>query len=289
MWLCDGADQRHANLSRRDTAANKDEKTMNNTPFSPHHFPDRSTPDQQTASQTSRTRNRCSLFAWAGAALAACCVAWPAAAQEPRKIVLSDNQFKESYLEKVTVSGGIRAGFMRQSALEHIDLNELYIQLQHDVNEQDAMLCVNMVSRDGRYAASWQYPLGVQPAGSMLVDLPSKYRAQISGYAPDALAVLAGVAHKDCLAGEMRYVPASWGVGSASEYVLYVNSGNTETEIGVPGAAGRIPCAKIAADSAIAYDTQCLVPKNLIAEPKSIFILRNNFGNRLPHVEFPVR
>ena len=173
---------------------------MNNTPFSPHHFPDRSTPDQQTASQTSRTRNRCSLFAWAGAALAACCVAWPAAAQEPRKIVLSDNQFKESYLEKVTVSGGIRAGFMRQSALEHIDLNELYIQLQHDVNEQDAMLCVNMVSRDGRYAASWQYPLGVQPAGSMLVDLPSKYRTQISGYAPDALAVLAGVAHKDCLA-----------------------------------------------------------------------------------------
>jgi len=260
---------------------------MNNTPFPPHHFPDRSTPDQPAASHIPGKRPRPSLFAWA--ALAACCVAWPAAAQEPRKIVLSDNQFKESYLEKVTVSGGIRAGFMRQSTLEHIDLNALYIHLQHDVKEQDAMLCVNMVSRDGRYAASWQYPLGAQPAGSMLVDLPSKYRAQVSGYAPDALAVLAGVAQKDCLAGEMRYVPASWGIGSASEYVFYVNSGTTETEIGIPGATGRIPCTKIVADSAIAYDTQCLAPNHLIAEPKSIFILRNNFGNKLPHVEFPVR
>jgi hypothetical protein len=34
-----------------------------------------------------------------------------ATAQEQRRIVLRDSQFKESFLQKVTVSGGIRAGF----------------------------------------------------------------------------------------------------------------------------------------------------------------------------------
>jgi len=246
-------------------------------------------PDRPSDHERSETPPRASVLAWACAALASFGLAWPATAQEPRKIVLSDNQFKESYLEKVTVSGGIRAGFMHQSPLEHIDLNALYIHLQHDVKEQDAMLCVNMASRDGRYAASWQYALGEQQAGPIQVNMPSKYQTQIADYAPDALVVLAAVTSKDCLSNESKYVPSSWGASTANEYVLYVNSGNTETEIGVPGAAGRIPCAKIAADSTIAYDTQCLVKKELVAEPKSIFILRNNFGNRLPHVEFPVR
>lgn len=217
------------------------------------------------------------------------CFAYPAMAQDQRKIVLNDTQFKESYLEKVTVSGGIRAGFMHQSNLEHIDLNKLYVHLQHDIKDQDAMLCVNMVSRDGRYAASWQYPLGEQQTGSILVNMPSKYQDQISNYAPDSLVVLAAITKKDCLSKEIQYVPVSWGDSATNDYVLYVNSGNTDTEIGIPGSTGRIHCAKINADSTIAYDTKCMMKTDILTEPKSIFILRNNFGKRLPNVEFPVR
>ncbi len=217
------------------------------------------------------------------------CFAYPAMAQDQRKIVLNDTQFKESYLEKVTVSGGIRAGFMHQSNLEHIDLNELYIHFQHDIKDQDAMLCVNMISRDGRYAASWQYPLGEQQTGSIVVNIPSKYQDQISKYAPDALVVLAAITKKDCLSKEIQYVPVSWGDSVTNDYVLYVNSGNTDTEIGIPGSTERIHCAKINADSTIAYDTKCMLKTAILTEPKSIFILRNNFGNRLPNVEFPVR
>jgi hypothetical protein len=229
------------------------------------------------------------VFFLAGWTLGVFCLSGPAMAQDQRKIVLNDNQFKESYLEKVTVSGGIRAGFMQHSNLEHIDLNQLYIHLQRDIGEQDAMLCVNMVSRDGRYTASWQYALGEQRAGSIAVNMPSKYQAQVSSYAPDALVVLAAITKKDCISGEMQYVPAGWGAGAASDYVLYVNSGNTDTEIGIPGSPERIHCAKIEADSTIAYDAQCKLKKDIFTEPRSIFILRNNFGKRLPNVEFPVR
>ncbi|ADW16211.1 hypothetical protein Despr_0017 [Desulfobulbus propionicus DSM 2032] len=212
-----------------------------------------------------------------------------AMAQQPRNIVLSDAQFKESYLEKVTVSGGVRAGFMQRSTLPHVDLQALSIHLQRPVDEEDAMLCVNMVSRDGRYTASWQYALGKQPPGPIAVNMPSKYQEQLAAYTPDALAVLAGIARKDCLSPEMRYVPASWGADTADDYVLYVNSSNTDTEIGIPGAKERIPCTRIAADNAIAYDTQCVLKRELLLEPKSIYLLRKNFGNRLPNVEFPVR
>ncbi|MCL2457735.1 MAG: hypothetical protein FWF31_02595 [Desulfobulbus sp.] len=210
-------------------------------------------------------------------------------AQQKRKIVLSENQFRESFLEKVTVSGGVRAGFMYKSSLERVDASQLYIYLQRDLDDPQDMLCVNMVSRDGRYAASWQYAIGSQPVGAINVDLPSKYREQMSSYAPDALVVLAGIAKQNCAAPDLKYIPASWGESNMADYILYVNSGNTDTVIGVPGRTERIPCAKIATDSTIAYDTQCLIGKEVLDEPKSIFLVRNSFGNKLPNVEFPVR
>lgn len=210
-------------------------------------------------------------------------------AENQRKIVLTENQFKESFLEKVSVSGGIRAGFMHKSTLERVDVHKLFIYLHHDLEDQDAMLCVNMVSRDGRYTAAWNFGIGKQSTGAINVELPSKYREQISSYHPDALAVLAGITKQNCSAPDIKYIPASWGEAQHSDYVLYVNSSNTDTVIGIPGQAERIPCTKIAAESTIAYDTQCTVGKDVLSEPKSIFFVRTSFGNRLPNVEFPVR
>lgn len=217
------------------------------------------------------------------------CLQGSTLAQNQRKIVLTDNQFKESFLEKVTVSGGIRAGFMYQSSLDHVDVHQLYIYLHRDLDDQDAILCVNMASRDGRYAASWQHELGKQPAGAINVDLPSKYQEQISSYSPDALVVLAAITKQNCSSQDMKYIPASWGESHDADFVLYVNSGNTDTVIGIPGQTERIPCTKILAESTIAYDTRCVVNKQILSEPKSVFFVRNNFGNRLPNVEFPVR
>jgi len=217
------------------------------------------------------------------------CFMKSAMAQEPRMIVLQDRQFKESFLQKVTVSGGVRAGFMFQSALDHVDIHELYIHLQESVEEQDAMLCVNMVSRDGRYTASWEYAIGQQSPGSIAVNLPSKYQEQIASYPPDALVVLAAITKKDCQAVDNKYVPTSWGKHHNSDYILYVNSGNTDTVIGIPGQSERIQCSKIIADSTVAYDTKCIIGKDLLGETKSIFLVRNNFGNRLPNIEFRVR
>ncbi|MCL1980762.1 MAG: hypothetical protein FWG62_06770 [Proteobacteria bacterium] len=211
-----------------------------------------------------------------------------ALAQQKRKIVLSGNQFKESFLEKVTVSGGIRAGFMYQSSLARVDAHQLYIYLHRDLDDQD-MLCVNMVSRDGRYAASWQYAIGSQPPGAINVEMSSKYQEQMASYPPDGLVVLAGIAKGNCAAPDQKYIPASWGETSAADYILYVNSGNTDTVIGVPGRTERIVCTKIAADNTIAYDTQCVIGKEVLDAPKSIFLVRNSFGNKLPNVEFPVR
>jgi hypothetical protein len=212
-----------------------------------------------------------------------------ATAQEQRRIVLRDTQFKESFLQKVTVSGGIRAGFMFQSSMDHIDIHELYIHLQQDIEEPDAMLCVSMVSRDGRYTASWEYAIGQQSHGSIAVNLPSKYQEQIADYSTDALVVLAAITKKDCASGENKYVPASWGENHKSDYLLYVNSGSADTVIGIPGQKEKIQCGKIDSGSTVAYDTKCIIGKDMIGDSKSIFLVRNNFGNRLPNVEFKMR
>lgn len=232
-------------------------------------------------------RQACSIFSWLCAALVT--MHSSAFAQSQRKIVLSENQFKESFLEKVTVSGGIRAGFMYNSSLVHVDVHKLFIYLHRDLDDQDAMLCVNMVSRDGRYAASWQHNIGKQAAGAINIELPSKYQEQIANYTPDALVVLAAITKNNCSSPEAKYIPASWGDVKQSDFVLYVNSGNTDTVIGIPGQAERIPCTKIAAESTIAFDTKCIVSRDILMEPKSIFFVRTSFGNRLPNVEFPVR
>lgn len=220
------------------------------------------------------------------AAVALCSVV---AAQEQRKIVLGEKQFRESFLQKVTVSGGIRAGFMFKSASNRVDVHDLFIHLPHDVNEPEAMLCVAMVSRDGRYAASWEYALGSQPSGAIAVTLPSKYQEQIASYSTDELVVLAAIANKDCLSGEMRYVPSSWGGTDKSEYILYVNSGSEDTVVGIPGRTERVQCEKIKSDGTVAFDTKCTIARDLLGEAKSIYVLRNNFGKRLPNVEVQMR
>lgn len=238
----------------------------------------------------SLVRSTCFLTLLAGSILASIAKPIPTHAEEQRKIVLGQNQFQESFLEKVTVSGGIRAGFMQQGNLERIDLENLRIHLLRAIEQPKSMLCVSMVSRDGRYAASWQYALGPQPAGELLVSIPSRFHEQISNYPPDALVVLAAISGKDCASGELlRYIPASWGPANGNPYVLYVNSGNTDTAIGIPGMAERIKCNRINADSTIAYDTACVINPELLATPKSLYLLRNNFGKRLPNVEIPVR
>jgi hypothetical protein len=178
---------------------------------------------------------------------------------------------------------------MYKSPLERVDAHQLYIYLSRDLDDPHDMLCVNMVSRDGRYTASWQYAIGSQPAGTINIDLPSKYQEQMAGYPPDALVVLAAIAKQNCAAPDLKYIPASWGETGQADAVLYVNSGNADTVIGIPGRAERIPCARITADSTIAYDTQCVIGKEVLDEPKSIFLVRNSFGNKLPNVEFPVR
>ena len=95
---------------------------MKHTLLTANNLPDRPQPEERA------TTKRCAaLLALTCGSIAIFCASWPAIGEEQRKIVLNDAQFKESYLEKVTVSGGIRAGFMHQSALEHIDLNALYI------------------------------------------------------------------------------------------------------------------------------------------------------------------
>jgi hypothetical protein len=210
-------------------------------------------------------------------------------AEEAQKIVLTESQFKESFLDKVVVSGGVRAGFMYQSSLKKIDINQLQVHLRQETKDENALLCVTMVSRDGRYSAIWDYPLGKKTTGSISVNLPSKYSKQISDYSSDSLVVLAAITTGDCSNNNISYIPTSWGTSAGSEFLLFVNSGGLDTDIGIPGESKKISCSKIEADNTVAYDTLCKIEKEHLVDPKSIYLIRKNFSNRLPLIEFPVR
>ncbi len=213
-----------------------------------------------------------------------------AGAEDQRKIVLEKSQLHESFLGKVNVSGGVRAGLMYKGTLQMVDFDKLYVYFrQGDKFSNDTTLCVNMVSQDGRYSSSWEHLLDKQVENTIVFSLRSEHKEQISKYASSELVVLASVAQGGCSSNDKKYVPTSWGFTEHSDYILFVNSGGTDTVIGIPGRRERVPCEKIIDGSAIAYDTKCVVGKELLEQAKNIYLVRNNFSNKLPEIKIPLR
>lgn len=205
-------------------------------------------------------------------------------------VVMDESQLNESFIDKVNVSGGVRAGLMLNGSKQSVDFDQLYIYTG-DGNEPlaNSILCVSMISNDGRYTSNWEYPLNQQKRSTITFSLKSRHKEQLAAYASSELVVLAAVAQESCESKNLEYVPASWGFVQNGNYVLFVNSGGADAAISIPGRKERIPCDSILNGKTIAYDKKCEVDKSLIMQTKRMYLQRTNFNNKLPDIKITLK
>jgi hypothetical protein len=125
-------------------------------------------------------------------------------------------------------------------------------------------MCVQLASRDGQYIGRFEYDIGEVGYGEHRVTIPSKYRAKLSHFKTDELAVLV-LFKAECSPlspGDLIGV-TSWG---ASNYVgavtIFVNASRLDARVFVPNSrAGQIyDCAAISPPPPVtAFDTECEV------------------------------
>lgn len=205
-------------------------------------------------------------------------------------VVVNELQLNESFIDKVNVSGGVRAGLMLSSSKQSVDFDQLYIYLG-DKGESSAqsVLCVSMVSNDGRYSSNWEHRLEQQKTGPIKFSLKSKHKEQLAAYTPSELVVLASVAQESCQSKKQQYVPASWGFVQDGKYILFVNSGGADAAVSVSGRKERISCDKILNGKTIAYDKKCEIDQSIIGQEKKLSLHRSNFNNTLPDVKIELK
>lgn len=194
-----------------------------------------------------------------------------------RDVKLVSNQFQESYINEVQISGAVRAGVMFDSKIQHVAPQELYI----DLGDNDgAMLSVKMISIDGRYEAGFDYLLGSGVTGLTRFDIPTKMANILSRFSPGQLAVLARLKYKD--RAKPIIVPATWGKPESKEIRIFLNSGVSQTLLKLyhkGGGSQKLVCKKIDTTTGTAYDTECVVEDYTPFDMKKTKIIRKNFDS----------
>jgi hypothetical protein len=195
-------------------------------------------------------------------------------------IPIEEAQFQESYNDSVNISGSVRAGVMYMAGAEKVLPDSLFLDL---LPESDKLLCVSMISVDGRYGAEFSHKLSSDLTGLTQFQLPTEMHDVLTRYKPDQVAVLAEIKPACNDKGE-RIVPAAWGRPPADSSVIkvFLNSGAEKTYLKMykkENGSDKLKCKSVRSETKTAYDTECTInePQKYLLENTKV--LRRNFGD----------
>jgi len=206
-------------------------------------------------------------------------------------IEIEFNQFHEYFTESVNISGSMRAGVMYESETSRAAPDSLQVDLTNAIG---SVLCVTLLSVDGKYGADFSYTLTGETKGRTAFKLPTEKQEIITSYSPEQLAIFAQV-KPVCKGAKGVVVPAFWG-NSANSNVLnvYLNSAANSTFLMLYGASGdagdkgKILCKRIDADDNTAYNTQCTINDIQKYNLEKTVIIRSNFGKAYRPVKLKI-
>jgi len=181
----------------------------------------------------------------------------------------------------------VRAGVMYDSSADYVTPTSLYIDVD---SKTDQMLCVKMLSVDGKYGADFTYQLTRNISGAIQFKLPTELQNIVTSYTPDQLAVLAEIKPKCKMKGGY-IVPASWGGHIQNTLKVYLNSGVSATSLKlykVDGGRHKISCGPIENKRNTAYDTECHINDSSIYNLEKTKIIRTNFGNHSKPIKLKI-
>ena len=193
-------------------------------------------------------------------------------------IRLNQDQFRESYTEEVNISGAVRTGVMYATSSKHAMPDSLYIDLGKG---SDQILCVKMISVDGRYGADFEYSLTSNISGLTRFQLPTTFKDVVTGYSAEQIAVLAEI-KPACKSKSIQILPASWGSPKPDTLKVFLNSGVDTTYLKLylqKGGSKKQPCQAVKAERGTAYDTACSISDPGSYDLSKTKVIRKNFDN----------
>jgi hypothetical protein len=175
---------------------------------------------------------------------------------------------KERLYNRVPVSGAVVVGLRAQPTEGHVDPHNLWALIPEHL---ESLLCVSLVSPDGRYEGSAEYEIAGMSPGRYRLQFPTRYAAQLRGFVADEFGTFA-VASSSCSSADLaRSALSSSGVSaiviawtpieSPDSVVIQVQSGQTSAVVQLNDPSSRqIPCRYPLSRSAVSFDAICVVP-----------------------------
>lgn len=204
---------------------------------------------------------------------------------------LKSNPFNERYMDNVPVSGMVLLG-VGPIGVRSKDAFAIYLP----PNTKADSVCVQMLTRDGRYWSKNEYVLSSEQTqgGYVQLDYQGNYKGTILQQDEKDLAALAylgscqsPVDYKNILvAGVVTNNPSQ-----ADRYLALINSGRSDVSIRVKTQDGRstiVRCNRIEEGKRTGFDTSCELD-GLGDGDVELQIARRQFDRVMPPVSFKLR
>lgn len=191
---------------------------------------------------------------------------------------------QETFQKRIPVGGRIVVSVSAVDPPGRVDPRSLWALIPVDPGR---VLCVNLLSADGRYQAQVEYDLAGVAPGPHRLEFPTKYAPELSGFSTADFGVLAmGVDDCNSFDGSQVETPkvavTLWSVPRSLDFIVVkVQTGQTSAVLYVEGArTGPIACHATRALSTAAFDAECVIAVSM-AGMLRLRIERWHFQDRL--------
>ena len=202
---------------------------------------------------------------------------------------LQPERFEESLNPEVNVSGATRGGVLLDALERPESLEAIVVRVPESF--VTGRICLDLVTRDGRYEASLEVSLPAERDTFVEIAYPTRFRKELTGSDQPYLAALASL-RADCQGEVSAFLPATWGAASEPVRVdVLINAGHNDARIVVPtdgGSRRAFPCRRLEAQPTIAFDRVCTVELAPDLIGLDAVIERDDFFNPLPPVALPL-
>ena len=206
-------------------------------------------------------------------------------------VIMTVKLQNEVYDKNVKVSGEVRSGVMFEGhGTSKVTLPPQFLYLNIGKNGFKT-ICGKLISVNGQYEATFSTTGLSHSNGIVQLKLDSKFDKLINEYPHTDLSVLTYEGFKSCKKVG-RIIPASWSNDTAQELIVYLNSGQFNTNLLIYSKTRKkpavIPCRKIDGDGKIAYDTACTIKLENNLDLSKTKIKRSNGDNYAKLIKLPI-
>jgi len=196
--------------------------------------------------------------------------------------------WRERWVPTVPVSGGVRVGLMESLPAASAAGASFSVLLPQSV---PPALCVQITAQDGRYTATLEYDLASAAPGTVHLQFPTRYRAELAGhYRSGQLAVLAR-GTTSCVVPGGPFLVASWRERPVFDSLFVLVNSHWLTDLQIPDtsrAVSVVGCPEIEGTPAVAFNRACAVPMARVRHNPTVNIRRRRVGAVLDPVPLPL-